>query len=96
MSYYLFIHDLVALLIPIALTLDRFIEEAPKRPAVDWLMACSSVVLLVSPMCMFVTPDYFYLVALPLLVLLFGMMLNLRSAPLLQDVGDSLQRARPQ
>jgi hypothetical protein len=67
-SYYLFIHDLSVLLIPIVVTLDRFIfstaetaGHAAERPAA-WM----SAILLVAPMCIFLIPGHFYLVALPL------------------------------
>jgi hypothetical protein len=67
-SYYVFIHDLSVLLIPIVVTLDRFIFSPPEttsnepEPAVAWM----SAVLLVAPMCIFLIPGHFYLVALPL------------------------------
>jgi hypothetical protein len=60
------------LLIPIIITLDCFISpdptvnaettpNAPDRAAV-WMSAA----LLIAPMCIFLIPDQFYLVALPL------------------------------
>jgi hypothetical protein len=76
-SYYLFIHDLSVLLIPIAITLDRFIfpdsnftdnnVSADTTPtALDRAAAWMSGALLVAPMCIFLIPDQFYLVALPM------------------------------
>ena len=68
LSYYLFIHDLSVLLIPIVVTLDRFIFNSPettgndREPAAAWM----SAVLLVAPMCIFLIPGHFYLVSLPL------------------------------
>jgi hypothetical protein len=69
-SYYLFIHDLSVLLIPIVIALDRFAFST--RPAdTDALpapfltaTACTSAAALVSPMCIFLIPDHFYLVSL--------------------------------
>jgi Glycosyltransferase family 87 len=67
-SYYLFIHDLSVLLIPIVATLDRFIfspsetSGSASEPAAAWM----SAVLLMAPMCIFLIPGHFYLVALPL------------------------------
>jgi len=67
-TYCVFIHDLSVLLIPIVVTLDRFIFSPPEttgnepEPAVAWM----SAVLLVAPMCIFLIPGHFYLVALPL------------------------------
>ena len=67
-SYYLFIHDLSVLLIPIVVTLDRFIVSPAEtaghgagRPAA-WMSAA----LLVAPMCIFLIPGHFYLVSLPI------------------------------
>jgi hypothetical protein len=69
-SYYLFIHDLSVLLIPILITLDRFIftgtnidterEETLLNRAAAW----TSAVLLVAPMCIFLIPGHFYLLSL--------------------------------
>ena len=67
-SYYLFIHDLSVLLIPIVVTLDRFILAGAERPAItlDRAAGWMSATLLVAPLCIFLIPDHFYLVALPL------------------------------
>jgi hypothetical protein len=76
-SYYLFIHDLSVLLIPIVITLDHFIFTDPNftdnrgktettNAALDRAAAWMSAALLVAPMCIFLIPDQFYLVALPL------------------------------
>jgi hypothetical protein len=67
-SYYLFIHDLSVLLIPIVITLDRFILAHGETPtsSLDRAAAWMSATLLVAPMCIFLMPEHFYLVALPL------------------------------
>jgi len=67
-SYYLFIHDLSVLLIPIVITLDRFILAHGETLAssLDRAAAWMSATLLVAPMCIFLMPEHFYLVALPL------------------------------
>jgi len=67
-SYYLFVHDLSVLLIPIVVTLDRFILAGAERPAItlDRAAGWMSATLLVAPLCIFLIPDHFYLVALPL------------------------------
>jgi hypothetical protein len=83
-SYYLFIHDLSVLLIPIVITLDRFILPNPNVSAettpnaLDRVAAWMSAALLVAPMCIFLIPDQFYLVALPLCAL---MVILMRSFP---------------
>jgi hypothetical protein len=67
-SYYLFIHDLSVLLIPIVITLNRFILAHAEGPdnALDRAAAWMSAALLVAPMCIFLIPEHFYLVSLPL------------------------------
>jgi hypothetical protein len=89
-SYYLFIHDLSVLLIPITITLDRCIFPDPNSTdsnasadttptALDRAAAWMSAALLVAPMCIFLIPDQFYLVALPLCA--FMVILIRRSPP---------------
>jgi hypothetical protein len=67
-SYYLFIHDLSVLLIPIVVTLNRFILAHAETPdnALDRAAAWMSAALLVAPICIFLIPEHFYLVSLPL------------------------------
>jgi Glycosyltransferase family 87 len=79
-SYYLFIHDLSVLLIPIVITLDRFILADPERPATthDCAAAWMSAALLVAPMCIFLMPAHFYLLAL---LLCAFMVILIRSFP---------------
>jgi hypothetical protein len=62
-SYYLFIHDLSVLLIPIAITLDHFINPATTSNASDRLAAWMAAVLLVAPMAIFLIPENFYLLS---------------------------------
>src|SRR5205823_14631793 len=68
-SYYLFIHDLSVLLIPIVITLDRFIFADPNvlsvkvnaettSPALNRASAWMSAALLVAPMCIFLIPEH--------------------------------------
>ena len=81
MSYYLFIHDLSVLLIPIVITLDRFIladAERADNATLDRAAAWMSAALLVAPMCIFLIPEHFYLVALPLCAF---MVILIRSFP---------------
>jgi hypothetical protein len=72
-SYYLFIHDLSVLLIPIAITLDRFIlaDAETAGNAIERAAAWMSAALLVTPMCIFLIPEHFYLVSLPLCAFMF-------------------------
>lgn len=91
-SYYLFIHDLSVLLIPIVITLDRFIFPNPNftgsnvsagttPPAPYRAAAWISAALLVAPMCIFLIPDQFYLVALPLCAFMVILMRSLAPDP---------------
>jgi Glycosyltransferase family 87 len=79
-SYYLFIHDLSVLLIPIVITLDRFILADPERSVTtpDRAAAWMSAALLVAPLCIFLMPEHFYLVAL---LLCAFMVILIRSFP---------------
>jgi hypothetical protein len=67
-SYYLFIHDLSVLLIPIVITLDRFILTQPETAgdALERGAGWMSAALLVAPMCIFLIPEHFYLVSVPM------------------------------
>jgi hypothetical protein len=71
-SYYLLLHDLSVLLIPVALTLNRCIEaeatgDMSGRPA-----ARTSALMFIVPASMTFIPSHFYLVSLPLLAFLFA------------------------
>ena len=77
-SYYLFIHDLTVLLIPLVMTLERHIMAEPSGDAFGSLVAGVAVLLYVSPICSLLNPGYFYLVALPLIGFLFIMMRSFR------------------
>jgi len=67
LSYYLFIHDLSILIIPIAVTLDRFIDAEATGDKAGRRMARASTLLFVAPICMSYIPEYFYVVSVPLL-----------------------------
>jgi Glycosyltransferase family 87 len=69
-SYYLFIHDLSILIIPIVVTLDRFINAEATGEKVGRRMARASALLFVAPVCMSYIPGHFYVVSLPILAFL--------------------------
>jgi Glycosyltransferase family 87 len=69
-SYYLFIHDLSILIIPIVVTLDRFINSEATGDKVGRRMARASALLFVAPICMSYIPGHFYVVSLPILAFL--------------------------
>jgi Glycosyltransferase family 87 len=76
-SYYLFIHDLSILLIPIVLTLDRFISRNGTGEPFGPAAAAMSALLFVAPMCIFVIPAHFYLVSVLICGFLFVLMKRL-------------------
>src|SRR6266516_3757151 len=77
-SYYLFIHDLSILLIPIVLTLDRFISRnGTGEPFGRRAAAAISALLFVAPICIFVIPAHFYLVSVLICAFLFVLMKRL-------------------
>ena len=80
-SYYLFIHDLSVLLIPIVITLDRFTNAETTGDTLDHAVAWTSAGLLVAPLCMFLIPDHFYLVSLPLCAFMFILPRSFRREP---------------
>ena len=69
-TYYLLIHDLSVMLLPILAILDRSMEAGDNQMLLDRLSAWLATFLLVAPMCIFILPHHFYVVSLPLLGLL--------------------------
>src|SRR6266700_764486 len=76
-SYYLFIHDLSILLIPIVLTLDRSISRNVTGEPFGRAAAAISALLFVAPICIFVIPAHFYLVSVLICAFLFVLMKRL-------------------
>jgi hypothetical protein len=69
-SYYLFVHDLSVLLLPLMIVLDRFFGGELGSRRAEWL-AVTALVCFIAPGVLFVSPSYFYLVSLPIAALLF-------------------------
>ena len=69
-SYYLFIHDLSVMLIPVLVILDRFINVRATSDMYGWVAGMGAILVLVAPVCMFVAPEEFYGIA----VLLAGLL----------------------
>ena len=65
-SYHLLIHDLSVMLIPIALTLNRFIDAESTGDRVGRVIARMSALMFVAPICISYIPGHFYLVSIPL------------------------------
>jgi hypothetical protein len=70
-SYHLLIHDMSVLLIPIALTLSRFIEAEATGDRDGRILARAAALMFVAPLCESFIPDYFCVVAIPLCLFLF-------------------------
>jgi hypothetical protein len=77
-SYYLFIHDLGVMLIPIVLMLNRYLGANLVDDTLTRLTAWTAALLLVAPMCIFLMPGHFYLFALPLCAFMVMLMLSAR------------------
>ena len=75
-SYYLFIHDLSVLLIPILVILDRYIGLSGATGGSEGLAAILAASLFVAPICLFLIPAHFYVVALPICGLLLTLSLR--------------------
>jgi len=70
-SYYLFIHDLTVMIIPILLSLNDHITPQSEGKASNRAVAAFAIAVLFSPICLFLSPRHFYLVAIPLIAFLF-------------------------
>lgn len=73
-SYYLFIHDLSALLIPVAVTLDRFLKAEATGDPLGRLRARTAALVFVSPLSMSYVPSHFYIVCVPISIFLMALM----------------------
>jgi len=69
-SYHLLIHDLSVLLIPVVLTIDRFTTAGSASRGSEGALLSAAVALFISPLLISFSPSHFYLVSLPILVLL--------------------------
>ncbi len=68
-SYYLFIYDLTILLLPLTVALNR--STAPFRGKNGRLLSAACILVFLSPACLILWTDYFYLVSLPVFFFLF-------------------------
>jgi hypothetical protein len=76
-SYYMFIHDMSILLIPIALTLDRLTGAGQTKYRYGRLQITTAALLFVAPACMsFIPSNRFWVVSLPLLAFTFAVCIN--------------------
>jgi glycosyl transferase family 87 len=70
-SYYLLIHDLSILLIPIAITLSRFIDSEATGDQQGRLLTRAATLMFVAPICESYIPEQFFVVAVPLMIFLY-------------------------
>jgi len=73
-SYYLLIHDLSIMLIPVAVSLDRNIAAEAIGHQPGRLMARAAALMFVAPVCESFIPFHFYIVALPLCIFFFALL----------------------
>jgi hypothetical protein len=76
-SYYLFIHDMSVLLIPVAWALDSSIASEGTADRIGRIRGRAAAALFAAPACMSFIPNHFYLVAIP--VLFFAVVITLPS-----------------
>jgi hypothetical protein len=70
-SYYLFVYDLPVLLLPLAIGVNQALRP-DRSPSNTWV-AWTSVLLILSPACLFFFSSHFYLVSLPVLLFLIAL-----------------------
>jgi hypothetical protein len=75
-TYYLLIHDLSVMLLPILAILAQSMQPGDNQTLLERLSAWLATFLLVAPMCIFVLPHHFYVVSLPLIGLLGTMLFS--------------------
>jgi Glycosyltransferase family 87 len=69
-SYYLFVHDLSILVMPIVLAMDRCLAVGFSGDKYEAWVAPSAALMFAAPACAFFSPAHLYLVSIPLLVFL--------------------------
>jgi hypothetical protein len=70
-SYYLLIHDLSVLFLPVTITLNRYLPAEATADKKARRLARAAALMFVAPICFSYVPNHFYVVALPALVFLF-------------------------
>jgi Glycosyltransferase family 87 len=77
-SYHLLIHDLSILLVPVAIVLSRFIDTEGSVSGSRFILR-AAVLMYVAPVCIAFTPQWFFIVALPLCAFLFALLRHIHS-----------------
>jgi hypothetical protein len=70
-SYYLFIHDLSYLIIPLVLTLDASIAVGSSKHEIGSLLPSAAVLVFAIPSILLFVPNYFYLLSVAIAAFLF-------------------------
>lgn len=91
-SYYLLIHDLSILLIPVVVTLSRFIDSEASGNRDGRLLTRAATLLFVASICESYMPDQFFVVALPLMLFVYVLATRLRRN--VADIGIELASSR--
>jgi Glycosyltransferase family 87 len=87
-SYHIFSHDWSILLLPLAVTLNRFINTNASGRKDVRLALLASVLLFVAPVCISFMPHHLYLASLPLLAFLYAIIAASRNGQIQTQVGD--------
>jgi Glycosyltransferase family 87 len=72
-SYHLLIHDMSVLLLPVLVTMDRFIRAEASGTKNERFKVRAAALLFTAPLLMSWTPNYFFLAAIPMLIFLFAL-----------------------
>ena len=73
-SYHFLIHDMSILLIPIAITLNRYLPAEASGDKKGRVLVCTAALMFVAPICFSYAPNRFYLVALLVLTFLLALL----------------------
>jgi hypothetical protein len=71
-SYYMYIHDMCILILPILVILNRLRGNEETKCRYDRMQMITAVLLLVAPTCLMFAIHYFWIASLPLLAFTFS------------------------
>jgi hypothetical protein len=72
-SYYLLIHDLSILFLPVVITMSRYLPAEATGDRTGRRLVRTAALMFAAPMCFSYIPFYFYVVAVPALAFLFAL-----------------------
>jgi hypothetical protein len=89
LSYHLLIHDLAILLLPVLVTLDRFIKSEPTGSVGDKFLFRSAVLVFCVPLVESFFPNYFFLVCIPIFLFLWALLMyGQKALPLYRECSN--------